>query len=71
MEDLSQIIRQRSVEIEKGQTEAVDQVRGPTREQDAVPEKVVEFNETVEMDDPIRSLGQWSFQERSHRTYAE
>jgi hypothetical protein len=58
MEDLSQIVRERSVEIEKGQTEAVDQVRSPTGKQDAVLEKVVEFNETVEMDDPIRGLGQ-------------
>ena len=58
MEDLSQIIGQRSVKVEERQTEAIDQVRGPTREQDAVPEKVVEFNETVEMNDPIRSLRQ-------------
>jgi len=58
MEDLSQIVRERSIEVEKGQTEAVDQVRSPTGEQDAVLEKVVEFNEAVEMDDPIRGLGQ-------------
>jgi hypothetical protein len=71
MEDLSQIIRQRSVKVEKGQTETVDQVWSPTGEQDAVPEKVVEFNETVKMNDPIRGLGQRSFQERSHCTYTE
>jgi hypothetical protein len=58
MQDLSQIIRQRSVKVEKGQTEAVDQVWGPTGKQDAMPQKVVEFNETVEMYDPIRSLRQ-------------
>jgi hypothetical protein len=58
MEDLSQIIRQRSVKVEKGQTEAIDQVRGPTREQDTVLEKVVEFSKTVKMDDPICSLRQ-------------
>jgi hypothetical protein len=58
MKDLSQIIRQRSVEVEEGQTEAVDQVRSPTGEQDAVLKKVIEFNETVEMYDPIRSLRQ-------------
>jgi hypothetical protein len=58
VQDLSQIVRQRSVEIEKWQTEAIDQVWGPTREQDTSPEKVVEFNETVEMDDSIRGLGQ-------------
>jgi hypothetical protein len=58
MTDLSQIISQRSVEIEKGQTETVDQVRGPTGEQDTVLEKVIEFNQTVEVYDPIRSLRQ-------------
>ena len=58
MKDLSHIIGQRSVEIEKGQTEAIDKVWGPTGEQDAVPEEVVKFNETVQMDDPIRGLGQ-------------
>jgi hypothetical protein len=58
MEGLSQIIAQRSVEVEKRQTQAVDQVGCPAREQDTVPDKVVEFNETVEMYDPIRSLRQ-------------
>ena len=58
MKGLSQIIRQRSVKIEKGQTEAIDQVWSPTREQDPLPEKVVEFDETIEMDDPIGSLRQ-------------
>jgi len=36
-----------------------------------VPQKVVEFNETVEMYDPIRSLRQWSFQKWGHSTDAK